>query len=765
MKKDMKKERDWEKALDFGKLKKLIETRIHSPLGKLHLLELTPLGESKLIVARQTFIFQICSYISRVSRARFDGLEDVTKLLERPQRLNFEQLQKINRICVLSSRLTAEWEGLEELEKEDFLLVGEEVNQLCKLQFITTKFNRIFDNHGNVKESASKKLTGICSHKRSLTSQINSYLEQTYVNSDQDYVAYQDGRILLLASASDRVDGIVHGRSSTKASVYVEPQEIVGQNNSLQDLRSQEMREINRILEEFSEEIFAVSFEILSNQKTLAKLDFYFGLGEFSLELGCNVIEVVEEPIVDFKNAYHPLLKMDLEQKCIPFCVEIGQKKCSYLVVSGANAGGKTIFLKSVGLLVLMVNCGLLIPADSESKVGVFSKFFVGIGDMQSLDNQLSSFSGYMLNLKKALRYSGAGSLVLFDELGSYTDPEQGFALGAASLELLCVNGSVGVITTHLNKLKLFAHNSDNCQNASMSFDRTTLLPTFHLQIGHPADSHALELAKNLHFDADILSRAKQLLEDESLLFSNLLSELGKEKNSWQAKNTKLSEVLQESEKLMKDYLDKLDYFKRNEKKIRKEQLAKVKNYFENLQKEFSLKLAESKKNKHFDKLVDKSADIVSQLREQEFSEEQTLSEVHAGDVVFVKTFADNGKIVSVDGEMVKVEIGRLLISCKLSDLYSARGKKQEQSPQRQKVILAQAKKELNLLGKTFLESQGEIDSFIDDALLSGLDFVRIVHGKGVLAGKIREYLHSKKIKYTVPEEKFGGDGVSEINF
>ncbi len=764
MKKDMTAERYWEKALDFGKLKALIEKRIHSQIGKLHFGELAPLGKSELIVARQSFISQICSYISAVSRARFDGLEDASKLLERPQVLNFEQLQRIKQICVLSARLTDEWEHLEELEKADILLVGEEIVQLSKLQFITDKFNRIFDNHGNVRESASKKLTGICSHKRSLTSQINSYLEQAYINSDQDFVAYQDGRILLLASASDRVNGIVHGRSGSKASVYVEPQEIVGQNNSLQDLRSQELREINRILEEFCKEIFDLRFEILSNQNILAKLDFYFGLGEFSIELGCRAVEIAEQPILDFKNAYHPLLKMDLGQKCIPFCAEIGQENCSYLVVSGANAGGKTIFLKSVGLLALMVNCGLLIPADSDSKVGVFRKFFVGIGDMQSLDNQLSSFSGYMLNLKKTLQYSGAGSLVLFDELGSYTDPDQGFALGAASLESLCVNGSVGVITTHLNKLKLFAHNSDNCQNASMSFDSSTHLPTFHLQIGSPADSHALELATNLHFSPSILKRARELLDDESLLFSNLLSELGKEKSSWQLKNEKLSKTLQESEKLMKDYLAKLDYFKRNEKKIHKEQLAKVKSHFENLQKEFSLKLAEAKKNNRFDKLVDKSADIVRRLQEQEFSEERSLSEVQVGDVVFVKSFADNGKVVSVDGEQIKVEIGRLLVSCKLPELYLARGKKRENAPQRQRVILSQAKRELNLLGKTFLEAQAEIDNFIDDALLSGLEFVRIVHGKGVLAGKVRDYLHSKKIEYTVPEEKFGGDGVSEVN-
>ncbi len=754
---------NWSQALGFGRLKQLIKAKIHSSLGQNLLENLVPLGEKEKILAKQELICQCLDYILKIQRVRFDGLTDLGKILQKPDILDFEQLKKVQKNCVLSGDFCANWVNLDELEKEDLQLLGKKIEDLQPLQELRRRFDKIFDDNGKVRESASAKLGQICSRLRSLDLQINSLLEKRYLSSQQDFVAYQDGRVMLLTSAGRTLSGVVHGRSASRSSMYIEPQEVVAQNNQLCDLRDQKLREINKILKDFSVEVFSHSEALLRNQKILAKLDYYFGLAEFSKELGAGKVAVLQESKLDFRGAYHPLLKLDAERECVPFSAKLGDDY-SYLVVSGANAGGKSVFLKGVGLLTLMANCGLLIPADPQSQVGIFDKYFVGIGDMQSLDSQLSSFSGYLANLKKALDFSGEKSLVIFDELGSYTDPDQGFALGAAALETLCANGSVGVISTHLNKLKLFAHHNNNCQNASMSFDAKMHNPTYHLQVGFPADSHALELAANLRFSAFILERAKQMLDADSLLFSQLLSDLGKEKNDWQKKNSELKNELAEAEICRKRFLQKLEALEKNEKKIKKEQLAKAKKYFENLQAQFSLELKKAKKDRNSQALFYKSAKIVKELGEQEFEQVQPLKNVEVGQTVFVKSFDENGKVVAADGAKAKVEVGGLLVSCELKNLYPAKGRRKQQPVLRQKVLQSvAAAKELKLMGKNFLEAKAEIDRFVDDALLAGLDLVRIVHGKGVLAGKVRDYLRQKKLKYSVPPEKFGGDGVSEV--
>ncbi len=756
-------EKYWSVALGFTSLLRAIKTKIHSELGQSLLKNLSPLGSRKLILAEQNFICQSLVYISKISRVRFDILEDISKILEIPQVLDFKQLQKVKGVCSLSAELKARWDDLEDLEKEDLQDLGKSIANLSAMDDLLFSFQKIFDTNGNVKETASGKLSQICARIRSLDSQINSLLESRYLTSQQDFITCQGGRVLLLTSAARTLTGVVHGRSASRSSVYIEPAEVVSQNNLLRDLREQKLQEINKILKSFSQDVFARSVQLLQNQAILAKLDFYFGVAEFSRDLQAGRVDVVEQARLRFKKAYHPLLKLDAERECVPFSAELGGDY-TYLVVSGANAGGKSVFLKSVGLLCLMVNCGLLIPAEPESQVGVIDKYFVGIGDMQSLDSSLSSFSGYLSQLKKALCSCDERSLVLFDELGSYTDPEQGFALGASALESLCTSGSIGVISTHLNKLKLFAHHNPHCQNASMSFDQNTHNPTFHLQVGYPSDSHALELATNLHFSPTILARAKQLLDDDALIFSTLLSDLGKEKTAWQEKNQKLKKELKEAENTKKDYAGKLDSLQNNEKKIKKEQLAKAKQYFENLQAKFSLVLKEAKKNKNAQKLFKESAKVVEKICQQEFAEDKPLDFVKVGDTVFVQNFAENGKVLEADGSKVKVEVGGLTVSCYLQNLYSPREAKKKKQIQRQQVLIsASVSRELKLLGKNFLEAKTEIDRFVDDALLAGLDVVRIVHGKGVLAGKVRKYLRERSIKYTIPPEKFGGDGVSEV--
>ena len=573
---------DWSQALGFQRLQQLIKDKIHSPLGQKMVAKLRPLGKKEAILAEQELIFQCISYISKVQRVRFDALLEVTQILQTPQLLEFEQLQRVKNICSLSGEFKRSWATLEDLEKVDLHLLGSSIDSLHSLATLLTSFQQIFDENGKVKETASGKLSQICTRIRSLEVQINSLLEKSYLDTQQDFVTYREGRVLVLTKAARNLQGVVHGRSASRSSVYVEPQEVVPQNNLLRDLRDQKLQEINKILQQFSQQVFSQSSCLLQNQDILAKLDYYFGLAEFSQELGAKRVKVIPEARLKLRCAYHPLLKLDAEQRCVPFSVELGGSY-TYLVVSGANAGGKSVFLKGVGLLSLMVNCGLLIPADAQSQVGVFDNYFVGIGDMQSLQSQLSSFSGYLATLKKALVQSGEKSLVLFDELGSYTDPEQGFALGAAALESLCANGSIGVISTHLNKLKLFAHHSPLCQNASMSFDAQTHNPTYHLQVGYPADSHALELAKNLRFDATILARAKQLLDDDALLLSTLLSDMGKEKNAWQQKNSRLKKELAQVESYKNLYAQKLEALQKNRKKIEKEQLAKAMRYFEGL--------------------------------------------------------------------------------------------------------------------------------------------------------------------------------------
>jgi len=755
---------NWINQLEFNRVKSKIEGLCQSDLSKNLLKSLLPLKNAEKIRNMQALICQCQKYLKTICTHNFSNLTDLKKSLHHTNYFDYEIFKQVNFCCIIAQDLIASWENIDPLEKENYPLLKNEFSSINHLGGLSTEFNKIFASDGAILDTASVNLLTIRNNQKKLNESINKLLTKKYLSSNCQYITHRDGRIVVLVSSATKPKGIIHDTSHSKNSVYLEPIELVSRNNTLKNLTFQERQEIIRIFENFTNLIKSFSKELLENQKILAFLDYNFTLAKFSNTLGSNSINIQEKPTLKLKDAYHPLLKLVLKEKTVPFEIEIGKDAKNFLIVSGPNTGGKTVFLKGVGLLSIMALSGLPIPASKDSEIGIFESFFVDILDMQSIENNLSSFSSHLEVIKETLEKANKKSLILFDEIGSSTDPEQGAALSCAIIDFLTRKGSFGIATTHFTMLKLFANKHPNCQNACMVFDNKRQKPNYFLNIGLPGGSFALDIAKNLGLNANVLEKAKQYLGKDNFSITELLTNLSKDKIIFEQKNRDLKKKLIELSHKINFYNKKLNYFKKNEKMIFKQQLHKAKEYFNSLQAELNLKLSSVKTSQSIEKILKKTVAINNKIYEKEYENRHPLKEIKIGQKVFVRSFDNNGKVISIDKRLIKVDIEGFEISTKISNLFSPIIKNPiDKQYISQKVISRIVPRELKLLGYDFLSAKIKVDEFIDDALLANLSSIRIVHGKGILSTKIRQYLKESNFQFSVPAENQGGDGVSEI--
>ena len=447
------------------------------------------------------------------------------------------------------------------------------------------------------------------------------------------------------------------------------------------------------------------------------------------------------------------------------------------LIISGPNTGGKTVTLKTVGLLSLMALSGLPIPAEESSNIGIFHGIFADIGDNQSLENSLSTFSSHLQNIGEMVVNGTSDSLVLIDELGSATDPEQGSALAQAILERLTEMNVLGIITTHYNSLKIFAEENENCVNAAMLFDPEKHLPTYHLKLGFPGNSFALEIASKLGLDKRLIDRAKDLSGSQNAELTDLLIRIGEEKAElarqifqYQLKSRLLDQKIAAYER-------KIENWESESKEIRKKNLREAREFLVNLQKELNTEISQikteerEKRKERLRQSVGKIRKIDRELkmREEEISEikKEPLKNPQIGQNVWLKDIDTGGEIVEIKGDKIKVDVNGMNYTTHLNNLVKISGRKNGRKNYNSKPVLTEksSRMELKILGKTFAEALPEIDRFIDDSILIGMNKIRIVHGKGTgaLRSKVRFYLkQNKKIaEFYSPPPAAGGDGVT----
>jgi len=593
-----------------------------------------------------------------------------------------------------------------------------------------------------------------------------------------------------------RVSGIVHDRSTSGATVFMEPTEVIHLGNELRETELAIEEEKRRILQELTGHVAARQVGLAQDLQRLAVLDFIFAKGRLSI-----VQEGIEPEIsphkgyVNLHDARHPLLQGEV----VPIDLWLGEDFAT-LVITGPNTGGKTVSLKTLGLLTLMAQSGLHVPAEPGTKIPVFAAVYADIGDEQSLEQSLSSFSSHMTQIIKivqrvlAIRQAGQviNVLVLLDEIGAGTDPSEGAALAMSLLEWFHEAGCRTVATTHYNELKAFAYAREGMQNASVEFDVQTLTPTYHLQIGSPGSSNAFEIAQRLGLPASMAGRGRDLLEGESRDFVHALERVQHTQRKLHAEQRQAQQTRQELEGLRDQYERRSAQLQRQREQAVRESLedtrqivAKARSRADQIINQLQ---QQDRHTAESEELRQELKDIEAEVEEaqQEFERQQQAADqpsprelplvesISLRDRVYVPAFRREGIVREVlDEETALVQIGQISIELNISDLCQPEEKPEPASPSKPQIQRVQVHKQLNVpreimvRGMTVEEAHAVLDKYLDDASLAGLGRVHIVHGKGsgVLREAVHVYLHQHPAvrSFQLADRAAGGEGATEV--
>jgi len=611
--------------------------------------------------------------------------------------------------------------------------------------------------------------------REKLDEMIHSASKQKYLQ--EQIITMRDGRFVVPVKAEHKGDvpGLVHDSSGSGATLFVEPMAVVELNNRVRILQVQEKEEIERIMQELTSFVVSASGDVLTDYEMICKLDLVMAKAQLARQFKCTKPEVNENRYIELKKARHPLIDAD---KVVPIDVVLGGEY-NTLVITGPNTGGKTVCLKTLGLFSLMARCGMLLPVAAGSQIAYLEHVFVDIGDEQSIEQSLSTFSSHMVNIVEITKVAGKNSLVLLDELGAGTDPNEGAALAIAILEYLKQNGCLIAASTHYSELKIYAMNTPGVQNASCEFDVETLQPTYRLIIGVPGRSNAFAIVQKLGMTHMIVDHAKQLTDGDKMQFEDVLESLDETR-------TNLEKTLQKQEQILekirrREEESKIAIERELETARREAKQAKLvaQNVIDKVTRQAEQIVEEIKaRNKKEDKSltpgavrnkVDKLYDAVK-LKDVDDDHYKLPRELKVGDQVTLKGMNSVCTVAEIKGREVMLQVGNITTKAKISDLRLVSNRQvKKESGYRHKTDNANKslKLEIDLRGQNVEEASLELDRFIDDAVLSGLSEVTIIHGKGTgaLRAGIHTYLkrHKNVAKFRVGTFGEGEMGVTVV--
>jgi DNA mismatch repair protein MutS2 len=694
-----------------------------------------------------------------------------------------------------------------ERKTDEYPRLSQIVQGLPESHGMVDAISRVLSDRGEVLDSASPKLATLrreikIAHDR-LMSRLQRYLTESANKLQEPIITQRDGRyvIPLRAEFKGQIKAVVHDQSSSGATLFVEPLPIVELNNAMRELQLQERDEERRILYELSAQIAEHRDELVYGLENLAMLDLIFAKAKYAEELQASepLLHKTESkkhrgeaqssmvhhpPSIRLMNARHPLLN---PQTVVPINVD-PQPGTRAIVITGPNTGGKTVSLKTVGLFALMAQSGLHLPAQSGSELPFFHAVYADIGDEQSIEQSLSTFSGHITNIIRILKQIDARSLVIFDELGAGTDPQEGAALARAILKFLLETGCTTLVATHYPELKTFAHSTEGVVNASLEFDIKTLRPTYHLTIGLPGRSNALLIAQRLGLSQPIIDSAKAEINPEDLRADKLLDDIRKERNRTSRERQKLEkarERLEAQTQEIETRLEKIEDERRDVlAKARAEGELEVAILRRNID---SLKSQLKKAKQPLDaiKTIEEKIEEIEEKVEAPVERRQTIDSgpftvyrpLSLGDRVTVSTLGTEGVVTALGESDAEVQVGSLRVRARLVDLVR-KGQEEETPEQKEerkqvaegsgRAALSSTKSpglELNLRGKLVEEGLEDLERYLERAFSAGLLFVRIVHGKGT--GRMRQAVRNalKQSPYVTsfeePKENEGGAGVT----
>ena len=782
------------KALEYGKIVEMLQNEACSDITREKIKKLKPEVDRRDVEELQDETCEATQAIlakGNIPLGNFYDLSDMVSLACKGGVLSMGELLQVHyNLCIAREVSDYFDEEIKNVAKIKAL-----VDLICIFPALEKDIDRCIVSETEMADNASHELKSL---RRSIQRQnetIRTKLAQIVSKSEnksvlQDsLVTMRHGRYVIPVKQEhkSKVTGIVHDQSQTGATLFIEPQIIVNLNNELSELKLAEEKEVHRILDMLTRAVAAQSRIILNNQELLGKLDFIFARARLGIAMGA-FSPKISDGYIEVRKARHPLLDA---KKVVPIDITI-DKRTKALIITGPNTGGKTVTLKTLGLFCLMFQSGLQIPAEEGSSLPVFTRIFADIGDEQSIEQSLSTFSSHMTNIVAIMKKADENSLVLLDELGAGTDPQEGASLAIAILEEIMQKGAMCLATTHYTELKKFAIETAGVQNASMEFDIETLSPTYHLILGLPGKSNAFEISRKLGLEEAIIGRARTLLTSGELEFENVLQSIEEDRKAAQEQREEAL-LIGLAMKKKQEELDaaKAKFEARKEKLIEnaKQEALKIIHEAEECRADVQAKL---KDLDLMDSMAERNARLLESKRQLENAKGRyrekiavpenykpvTADMLKVGDLVKVLSLGQNGTILSLPdgkGEM-SVQVGNLKVNAALKNimLLSQGTKKQpEKLPKTKYASLYKDKARnvslsINVRGKMLEEALAEVDKYIDDAFMAKLEKVTIIHGRGegILRRGIQEMLSKNRHIKEFRDGHFneGGNGVTVVS-
>ena len=841
----------FENKIGFNEIRTLLRERCLSSLGKEEIDKITFMDDMKAI---NTQLARVREFRKLQEEAEdfpisyfFDVRQSVARLRLEGTHLEEDELFDLRRsmgtICDIVAYLnrcdeddaSIPQDGWKHEPVYPYPALHELADGVMTYPQILQRIDQILDKFGKIRDTASPELNNIRrelaktegSISRTLYSILRSAQSEGLIEKDVT-PAMRDGRLVIpiVPTMKRKIKGIVHDESASGKTLFVEPTEVVEANNRVRELEAEERREIIRILNEIAKIIRPHVPQILASYKLLAQVDMIRAKAELAKLIGGIEPEVGKYPLIDWIEATHPLLRLSLEKqgkKVVPLEIMLTRNK-RMLIISGPNAGGKSVCLKTVGLLQYMLQCGLSIPMSERSKAGIFQNILIDIGDEQSIEDDLSTYSSHLTNMKNMMKSANDRTLILIDEFGTGTEPQIGGAIAEAVLKQFCIKKAYGVITTHYQNLKHFADSHEGVVNGAMLYDRHQMQALFQLQIGQPGSSFAIEIARKIGLPEQVIHDASEIVGSDYIQSDKYLQDIVRDKRYWESKR----QTIHQREKQMEQTISKYESELTDLEKSRKEVLAKAKERAEELFKESNKKIenvireirekqAEKEETKKLrdslkdfkegiadidkqaedDKIARKMAQILRRKdnknkrkkeKEEKASDATSLqnstiaqtqnSKFKEGDTVRIKGTTTVGTIESIQDKNVVVIFGGLRSTTAIKKIeHATPPKKEEPRPymtvgrQTRETIDSKKlnfKQDLDVRGMRGEEALNAVMYFIDDATLVGMSRVRILHGTGtgILRQLIRQYLATVPSVTSYKDEhvQFGGAGITVVD-
>ncbi len=700
----------------------------------------------------------------------FYNVKDVSASLRRASsgaRISLKELLEIKNILRQITALSDWYAHSENVQTDlDYLF-----SQLFPNKYLYEKLDRSIISEDEISDAASAELAAIRKKINRAGSKLRDTLDKMIKSEDvqkalqDNIVTMRDGRYVLPVKAEHRgkIQGLIHSSSATGQTIFIEPMAVVEANNDIKLLESQEQEEIERIITELCSECGSCADEIIRGYETAAELNLYFAKANLGAKMKACVPEVTFDGKLELKKARHPLLD---PKKAVPVDISLGDERQA-LIITGPNTGGKTVALKTAGLLSAMVMCGMLIPASDGSRVSVYKNILADIGDSQSIEQSLSTFSAHTNNIIEIINIADENSLVLLDEPGSGTDPVEGAALAISIIERLKCQGAKLMVSTHYQELKMYAIEQEDVENASCEFDMETLRPTFRLITGSPGKSNAFSISAALGMPEDVISQAKTLVSEENTRFEKVIQQLEQARTELEKQKSQLDTARREAEEIrskLKAELEAIEKDKQNQLEQSRlqamsiiesvkaesnslldelEQIKKQKD-----KKDFAQKFssAKTRSKQSLNSMYDK-ANPVTETTDDGYVLPRKLKK---GDTVYVKEMDKNGTVCGEpdNNGFVYVQMGIMKTKLSVSKLRLVEEQKVtvNSKPTSKRTVKSKMERkgtmELDIRGYASDDGVYEMESFIDGAIMSGLSMVTIIHGKGT--GVLREAIHRR---------------------